>query len=112
MPKTVTFEDPTGEGKPIELDVSVVPKDLPDYEARMDHIPTADPYYVDKTTSAVAGENDRRVYQISLDNATATSYDIVATALLDQAKDGCGNFTLTSTGVRSASGSVGSVVCW
>ncbi|MCP3975464.1 MAG: MoxR family ATPase [bacterium] len=47
MARTVTFEDPTGEGKPIELEVSDVPKDLEDYETRMNHIPTADPYYVD-----------------------------------------------------------------
>ena len=47
MAKTVTFEDPTGEGKPIELGVTTVPKDLADYETRMDHIPNADPYYVD-----------------------------------------------------------------
>ncbi len=47
MAKTVTFEDPTGEGKPIELDVTTVPKDLPDYATRMDHIPNPDPYYVD-----------------------------------------------------------------
>jgi MoxR-like ATPase len=47
MAKTVTFEDPSGEGKPIELEVTKVPKDLPDYETRMDHIPQPDPYYVD-----------------------------------------------------------------
>jgi len=47
MPETVLFEDPTGEGKPIELEVAEVPKDIPDYDARMEHIPTPDPYYVD-----------------------------------------------------------------
>ena len=47
MPKTVTFEDPTGEGKPVELAVTEVPTDLDDYESRMNHIPQPDPYYVD-----------------------------------------------------------------
>ena len=82
------------------------------YGTSLDSLGLPDPYYVDKTAEAVAAENDRRVYQITLDNATATSYDIVATALLDQAKDGCGNFTMTSTGVKTASGGVGSAVCW
>ena len=71
-----------------------------------------DPYYVDKSTTAVAAESDRRVYQITLDNATGTSFDVVATALLDQQKDVCGNFTLSSTGVRTVSGGAGSGVCW
>ncbi len=47
MPETVTFQDPTGVGKPIELETVEVPTDLPDYELRMEHIPTPDPFYVD-----------------------------------------------------------------
>jgi len=47
MAETATFEDPTGEGKPIELEIAAVPKDVPDYGARMDHVPEPDPYYVD-----------------------------------------------------------------
>jgi len=47
MPETVTFTDPSGEGKPAELEVIDVPEDLPDYVQRLDHIPTTDPYYVD-----------------------------------------------------------------
>jgi MoxR-like ATPase len=47
MSETVTFTDPTGVGKPIELTTVDVPKDLADYELRMSHIPTADPSYVD-----------------------------------------------------------------
>jgi len=47
MPETVTFEDPAGEGKPIELEVSNVPEDLPDYESRIQHVPEPDPYYID-----------------------------------------------------------------
>jgi type IV pilus assembly protein PilE len=71
-----------------------------------------DPYYVDKATSSVAAESESRVYQVTLNNATGTSYDAVATALLDQQKDVCGNFTLTSTGVRTVSGGAGASVCW
>ena len=47
MPSTVTFTDPTGEGPPIELQAVDVPKDVPDYELRLAHIPEPDPYYVD-----------------------------------------------------------------
>jgi type IV pilus assembly protein PilE len=71
-----------------------------------------DPYYVDKTASAVAKENEGRVYQITLSDATATDYDAVATALLDQADDVCGNFTLSATGVKNVSGGAGASVCW
>ncbi len=71
-----------------------------------------DPYYVDKTNDAVAGSDARRIYQIALDNTSATSYDAVATALLDQSADGCGNYTLNANGARSVSGAAGSNVCW
>jgi MoxR-like ATPase len=47
MAETVTFIDPAGEGSNIELPVAVVPKDLPDRENRLKHIPTEDPFYVD-----------------------------------------------------------------
>ncbi|GIU92485.1 MAG: hypothetical protein KatS3mg011_1391 [Acidimicrobiia bacterium] len=47
MPDVVVFEDPTGSGKPIELERFEVPSDLPDYEQRVGKIPEADPHYVD-----------------------------------------------------------------
>ena len=47
MSETVTFTDPFGEGKPIELETASVPKDLADHGHRVDHIPEPDPYYVD-----------------------------------------------------------------
>ena len=47
MPDTVTFEDPNGVGKPIDLEVAKVPTDLPDRKLREEHIPDLDPYYVD-----------------------------------------------------------------
>ncbi len=47
QPTTVTFQDPAGAGPPVELETTVVPRELPDYELRLDHIPDPDPYYVD-----------------------------------------------------------------
>ncbi len=47
MTETVTFHDPSGVGKPIELETVDVPRDLPDRELRLGHIPQPDPYYVD-----------------------------------------------------------------
>lgn len=47
MSETVVFEDPTGEGKVIELETFQVPKSIPDYEHRMNKIPDPDPHYVD-----------------------------------------------------------------
>ena len=47
MPDTVMFEDPTGEGKPVELGTFEVPTDVPDHEQRAGKIPEPDPDYVD-----------------------------------------------------------------
>jgi len=47
MPDTIVFEDPSGEGSPVELAVTVLSKALPDLEVRRVHIPEPDPYYVD-----------------------------------------------------------------
>ncbi len=47
MPDTVVFEDPTGEGKPIELETFDVPDDIADRDQRIGKIPSPDPHYVD-----------------------------------------------------------------
>jgi MoxR-like ATPase len=47
LPDTVVFEDPSGEGPPIELDRFELPADLADAELRRRKIPEPDPYYVD-----------------------------------------------------------------
>ncbi len=47
MSETVIFKDPVGDGTPIELETVDIPKDLPDQELRMQHVPEPDPYYVD-----------------------------------------------------------------
>ena len=47
MPETMLFEDPTGEGRPIELEKFTVDSDLPDAEQRIGKIPVPDPNYID-----------------------------------------------------------------
>lgn len=47
MPETVVFEDPSGEGKPIELERFEVPANLADVELRHRKIPLPDRHYVD-----------------------------------------------------------------
>lgn len=47
MPETVKFEDPSGEGSPIELEKLEVPEDLDDADLRKRKIPQPDPHYVD-----------------------------------------------------------------
>jgi MoxR-like ATPase len=47
MSEKVTFTDPTGEGKPIELESFEVATSLSDYEQRKKKIPEPDPHYVD-----------------------------------------------------------------
>lgn len=71
-----------------------------------------DPYYFDKSTEQVAAADSARAYQLTLANATATSFDVVATAILSQSDDVCGNYTLKSDGTRLVSGAAGNDVCW
>src|SRR5680860_213947 len=47
VPETVTFEDPTGVGKPIELEKFEVDPALDDAEQRIRKIPIPDPNYID-----------------------------------------------------------------
>ncbi len=47
MPETAVFEDPTGEGPPIELTKFDIPSDLADVELRHRKVPKPDPHYVD-----------------------------------------------------------------
>ena len=47
MPKKVKFEDPSGEGSPIEMEKFRVDPDLEDSEFRTRKIPEPDPHYVD-----------------------------------------------------------------
>ena len=47
MPDKAVFEDPKGEGPPIELEKFEVPDDLVDADLRHQKIPEPDPHYVD-----------------------------------------------------------------
>ena len=47
MPDIARFEDSTGLGRPVELEVFEVPADLDDHAQRVGRIPETDPYYVD-----------------------------------------------------------------
>ncbi len=47
MPETTMFNDPTGQGEPIELEVIDMDGALPDHEQRSGKIPEPDPHYVD-----------------------------------------------------------------
>lgn len=47
MPETVVFVDPTGEGKPVELERFELPEDLDEADLRMRKVPKPDPHYVD-----------------------------------------------------------------
>lgn len=47
MPEIATFTDPTGDGKPIELETFSIPDDVADREQRAGKIPEPDPHYVD-----------------------------------------------------------------
>ena len=47
MPDTVVFEDPKGEGPPIELETFEIPEDAPDGDLRERKVPEPDPHYVD-----------------------------------------------------------------
>lgn len=71
-----------------------------------------DPCYIDKKSDFVAGTDSARVYRLTLANATATAFDVLGTAQLDQSGDACGNYTLKSDGSRLVSGSMGSNLCW
>ena len=47
MPDIARFEDSTGNGRAVELEVITVPADLDDYDQRVGRVPEPDPYYVD-----------------------------------------------------------------
>ncbi|MFO1224791.1 MAG: type IV pilin protein [Burkholderiaceae bacterium] len=51
-------------------------------------------------------------YQLSVSNVTATTFTATATALGDQANDGCGDFSIDQAGVQSVTGALGAAACW
>jgi len=51
-------------------------------------------------------------YALALDNVTATTFTIVATAQGDQAEDRCGNLSITHTGAKARTGTAPLSECW
>jgi type IV pilus assembly protein PilE len=69
-------------------------------------------YYVDSRGQQTAAAADA-VYQLSITvPEPPLGYSLTATALNDQAEDGCGNYTLTSAGVRTVTGPTPAAQCW
>ncbi len=70
----------------------------------------ANPYAIDRDSVELAVTASGRIYTIQLSAATATAFTLQAVPQLDQAKDTlCGTLQITSTGVKTATGSGD---CW
>jgi len=83
------------------------------YSSTLAGLGYADPYAIDAEANDVATSNGDRIYTISLATVSTTSFTVQAVPQLGQAKDSlCGTLQLTSTGVKSASGSGGTGECW
>lgn len=69
--------------------------------------------YISKDGTTYATSDGTEIYTVTLAaGATATSFTLTATPQKMQTRDTeCGTLSLTSTGIRSASGSLG-VKCW
>ena len=73
----------------------------------------ANPYSIDADTHEVAVNSDGRIYTIAFSAASAIAFTATATPQLGQAADTlCGTLQITSTGVKSASGTGGAALCW
>ena len=82
------------------------------YSGNLANLGLPDPYYIDKSAGYVSSSDSGRVYKLTLGNTSATTYDAIASAIVNQLGDGCGNYTLKSDGTKSASGAIGSAACW
>lgn len=70
-------------------------------------------YYIDDTGQQVTSTDSTRIYQITLTATAATSYTATATPQLSQASDtACASLSLSSTGVRTESGTLTTDECW
>jgi type IV pilus assembly protein PilE len=83
------------------------------YATSLADLGLANPYAIDADANDVAADSANRIYTIALASATALAYTLTATPQLGQADDTqCGTLQITSTGVKSATGSAGAVECW
>lgn len=62
--------------------------------------------------NAVLTETGAYSVSVSAIAADNSSYTLTATGLNDQANDGCGNLSLTSTGVKGETGTLTVQDCW
>jgi type IV pilus assembly protein PilE len=83
------------------------------YSSTLAGIGYADPYAINDEANDVATTDGDRIYTISLATVSATSFTVQAVPQLGQAKDKlCGTLQITSTGVKSESGSGTTDDCW
>jgi type IV pilus assembly protein PilE len=83
------------------------------YATSLADLGLGNPYSIDSDSNRVATDADSRIYTIALASATTASYTLTATPQLDQARDSyCGTMQITSTGVKTVTGSAGSAECW
>jgi len=83
------------------------------YAVSLDTLGFTNPYSIDVDGNAVATTAGDRIYTISLVSPTTTAYAVQAAPQLGQASDTlCGTLTLSSTGVKSESGSGSVDDCW
>lgn len=72
----------------------------------------ADTAFLDREQVMRAADGDQVIYSVTLEDAANLSYTVAATPVNNQTADTrCGKLTLSSTGVRTASGSAADT-CW
>jgi len=71
------------------------------------------PYAIDADGNEVATGDSARIYTIQLDSASATAFNIQAVPQLGQADDTlCKTLQITSTGIKTESGTATAAECW
>jgi type IV pilus assembly protein PilE len=93
---------------------------LNDLAARLERYYTENNTYATATIAAGAATDvlnssitTEQHYALAITAQTATAYTIIATPLGDQSNDAlCGTFTMTSTGVKTVSGTLAAKDCW
>ena len=71
------------------------------------------PYSIDADGNRVAVNSADEIYTIAISGASATAFTLTATPKKGQAKDTlCGTLQITSTGVKSESGTSNVKECW
>lgn len=83
------------------------------YAVSLDALGFTNPYAINADGDPVATTAADRIYTIQLASATATGFTLQAAPQLQQTKDTrCGTLAITSTGVKSETGSGSVEDCW